>query len=493
MLQSNRNLHVLMASTSSYTVSSTTSTRLPIRNLTDRISYDILSEIFLSIVQDEARCLLSSFALPPGRYPWTLAGICTQWRKICLTTPRLWSYISLRHICRAQPSLQRTQLQLERAPNPTPLVINAGQLCICEDHGLLWKTIAPSSHRWEEVSFGYSRGTQQRFSELLYDNTGFANVRRITFESRYNSERYLRPIPFPMGESNRSLVSVRSLTLQDVDDIHSLGDSFPLDRLTSLSFVSYNGKLTDILSILTRCQNLVHFDLSSSADNTGKVDGISKHFGGVEKASVCLPNLASLTLVDETFIYAMNVLPFLRLPSLRALGISFIETEVVFVEDCELLMNLIYLIPTGPSGTLGVTELSMVFLWCFGTMRLVDLLKRFPRLRELRFEGASETLLESLRQEVAPGDGYPCPDLERLRLDYEPDVDPCMLLEMIELRMKDGTSPRASLKSIHISYVAPTVDPSVWRKEFDNYRSVVVGGLDQFIKNGLEVCFLPAY
>ncbi|EJD05622.1 uncharacterized protein FOMMEDRAFT_118794 [Fomitiporia mediterranea MF3/22] len=77
----------------------------PMRRLPD----DLLQHIFCSNFEDSPCCA------------WTLAGVCSSWRRIALNMPRLWSKIRLVTTLNSSPDTAR--LWLERSGNRVPLDI----------------------------------------------------------------------------------------------------------------------------------------------------------------------------------------------------------------------------------------------------------------------------------------------------------------------------------------------------------------------------------
>lgn len=121
-----------------------------------RLPPEILAEIFNFHVSS----LQPDSSLNPREGPWLLSQICSQWRRVALSLPRLWSRIilHLQEQSKDPSEMAITQrslsfylgLQLERTASYPLSVSFYSKAVITNDHYIL-PILLPSSPRWREL------------------------------------------------------------------------------------------------------------------------------------------------------------------------------------------------------------------------------------------------------------------------------------------------------------------------------------------------------
>ena len=119
-----------------------------------RLPPEILSEIFLACLTPWNE-MLTLAIFDVKSLPWLLGHICSQWRAVALSSPKLWSSVVI--------SLYQLQMDLEMAVCMVETWLQRGAECplfvrfLCghrslESHPIL-DALASSSHRWQDVTF----------------------------------------------------------------------------------------------------------------------------------------------------------------------------------------------------------------------------------------------------------------------------------------------------------------------------------------------------
>lgn len=141
-----------------------------------RMPDDVLKEIFERCFSSEDRSLHSD------QPPWVLGRVCRQWREVVISSPRVWSFLSL-HFDGSPLSTEKCASR-ERT---LELYLSRSEQCLLSIRvrGLNYSypmlgIISRFAHRWENVTFGMP----------LYDESlplakgNLHNLRSLTLQSR---------------------------------------------------------------------------------------------------------------------------------------------------------------------------------------------------------------------------------------------------------------------------------------------------------------------
>ncbi|PBK91099.1 hypothetical protein ARMGADRAFT_1166656 [Armillaria gallica] len=127
-----------------------------------RLPPEVLSEIFLQCIDEggteneasrfsEETLLRPKTSLDPSQCPWTLSKVCSKWRAISLSFPRLWSNIHLYVRDKKPPQSIRTlNLQLHRSGTHPLKVAFAVSLSV-KDLPPITEVLISSCLRWKTV------------------------------------------------------------------------------------------------------------------------------------------------------------------------------------------------------------------------------------------------------------------------------------------------------------------------------------------------------
>jgi hypothetical protein len=273
-----------------------------------RLAIELLAEIFLAV---------------PGRDAMrsVFCGVCRAWRLIALSTPRLWTSISL-ELREWQFDMQMSYLQtiFERSGS-LPLSVTlwtfdeAMEIDETSDGSPSpIPTLMPYLSRIQNLSVSLSVVGLQSLSRLPAGSLPLLEHCSIDVsapERRYDG---LRPIT--VLESARRL---RSLSLTDV-----LGDSLPIFSPTLLRLppqlvrLSLETSVTpsQLLDLLRQCPNLEHL---------GRLNFIAS--SDHSRGAVVLPRLGALDISVEDWFPGDTFFRHLTVPSLKVLEVSFLEGE----------------------------------------------------------------------------------------------------------------------------------------------------------------------
>ncbi|SJK96992.1 uncharacterized protein ARMOST_00241 [Armillaria ostoyae] len=125
----------------------------PVRRLPD----DILSEIFSHCVP-ALDAEMTSSSLDPRQAPWTLAQICTSWRRVALRTGRLWSTVAVNMQKDLSAAFQlSTQLSRAQGHDLSIHIFGSsteweGWMAISVEQKLLFQMLCSSAPNWSRLT-----------------------------------------------------------------------------------------------------------------------------------------------------------------------------------------------------------------------------------------------------------------------------------------------------------------------------------------------------
>ncbi|KAH9475519.1 hypothetical protein JR316_0012634 [Psilocybe cubensis] len=282
-------------------------------SLIRRIPSDILSKIFRHCLPTHRNPTISA-----SEAPMLLTRVCSRWRNVTLSSPRLWSHlhITFHHEVPIKTVYDRTPLETVSAllrkrcdaikewmvrsgDCPLHLSIYYNGMSITFDNPplsqsalLLLKIILSFSSRWKTLELNVPI---QVFVELdaMVSTMTIPNLTqvRIIIQDWYQNDIFLRQ-PCPTLEILKiSSLKHISLCNYHMDEIHL----FQLMRLTSRNVTHFSFHslvdLADIFRILESCPQLVHamFSIITISD-----------YNTVSQRIIQLPFLESLWIVDNS-------------------------------------------------------------------------------------------------------------------------------------------------------------------------------------------------
>ncbi|KAJ7359281.1 hypothetical protein DFH08DRAFT_845605 [Mycena albidolilacea] len=230
-----------------------------------RLPVDILREIFVACLPADRNAVMSA-----REAPLLLGRICSAWRSIVLTTPRLWAslHASFNYIAaKKQRKLAVVEWLGRSAACPISLSISDlgwddGSL----DMSALLKSLIDFGNRWRHVEFIHL--STARASELT-------RIRAPALESL----KFAGIVPLLHNLDFINFPSLHTVILDSYSD--GMEDSvltMPLvwGQLAHLTLICYEGfSLSNIVVLLGRCTHLVSFQVSLKEPDLEMVDTIS--------------------------------------------------------------------------------------------------------------------------------------------------------------------------------------------------------------------------
>ncbi|KAJ7031042.1 hypothetical protein C8F04DRAFT_1112088 [Mycena alexandri] len=236
-----------------------------------RLPLDIIQEIFVACLPTHRNCVMSAVEAP------TLLGrICSSWRGISLTTPRLWSRLHIVELSRlgvADARVETTKAWLGRS-GKCPLSISfQGCPDIPVPPGAISNdAIIPFTPRWQSITLCASSVVLETLSSITEDDVPLLQKLMI---SQHFGTGFTLPLPtFALLRAPRLIdftfggghANIRNLPIQ-------------WENLTHLSLTSYNDSLTCpiALQLLVRCSQLQLCSFNfSQQDTLSLVDGAGR-------------------------------------------------------------------------------------------------------------------------------------------------------------------------------------------------------------------------
>ncbi|KAJ7034768.1 hypothetical protein C8F04DRAFT_1101067 [Mycena alexandri] len=421
-----------------------------------RIPLDILQEIFVACLPTHRNCVMSA-----KEAPVLLGRICSSWRALSLSTPRLWASLHIAEPVRTSDSLDSLHLTLHarRVEVTKTWLARSGQcplsLSLESDEqnagypngsygstgDVFLQTLLPFTSRWWRLSLA----APPPVLDVLSGLTGADVPLLKTLEVRAPSPRPWRPFKL-LGGSQISGFSLMGEL--DSDPLH-----LPLrwEFLTSLSLIENNWNtafpLTSdaALTILSRCPRLrnCHFLLIGGFHPAPQIlEG-----AGRSRSILELPTLHSLQLqsVNAPVFGPGGIFSSLSLPGLRHLVLS------TRLQDEEVTLTFPFLVVS--------PQLQSFESDCqiYGKQSLLDLIRALPpTVQRLRLSGfPSYGFNDDTLAFLAPTPG--CldiifPALQELSIMDCYDVSDAALLHFITARMTIQSPSVATLRRVDIQF-----------------------------------------
>ncbi|KIM85837.1 hypothetical protein PILCRDRAFT_817078 [Piloderma croceum F 1598] len=363
-----------------------------------RMPPEMLCEMFMHCLVD------GSNSFDVTRAPLHLTFVCSKWRRVAISTPRLWSYISLDY---APSTMELLQTWLLRSgSSPLTLVFESEE---DDDEEVIagssyFDTIIPHSHRWRDVTFALVDALfmllEHRVAEI---KDHLPVLERLDLDC-------LDIVDQPMTIFENAPM-LHTVTLMDYSQY-----LLPWHQLKNYHARAFS--TTECLQLLQQCTNLTHCTF----------ERLYSDLGILNTSIVVHSKLQSMRLVDSDI---SELLDNIVLPALQVLAIrdspNMIQPPRVssFLDrsSCNLQHLTLRTYWTGP-------EL-IVFLQ--GLPSLVEVV-----IEEVTLEVVAEQVLRGMTYDASrsslAGSHVLLPKLKRLSFLARLDFDHKVILDMVQSR-----------------------------------------------------------
>ncbi|RDB16888.1 hypothetical protein Hypma_002525 [Hypsizygus marmoreus] len=270
-----------------------------------KLPVEMLREIFITCSRDPLR-----IPVQLDRAPWTLARVCSKWRRIALSTTALWSNIHVPHIYDSKSA--KKYIQVVRAlcdygvnsPISLDVLLNYRPGAGADDDVVkeLTQLLVVSAARLEHLSFhgdclsihsllSLPPGSMQKLSSLKLADLVFATSRSDACTALHNAPN-LRRVTF-------------------IYTLPSKMDDIPFSQLTHLTIVKTEMTSATAFHILVLCGDLVECALHFKNSDQVKLGGYTQ---SKTKTISQLKVLRLQVAADQGAPFLW--ISFLRLPSL---------------------------------------------------------------------------------------------------------------------------------------------------------------------------------
>ena len=363
-----------------------------------RIPPEILCEMFM-------HCLVSvPHSFDVTKAPLHLTFVCSKWRRVAISTPWLWSYISL---YKAPIAMELLQIWLLRSgSSPLTLIFEP------EDNGddiasSYFDTIIPHSHRWRDVTFTFVdthfMPLEDRAAEIKDHLPMLERLHLV----------YVDFIDRPMTIFENAPM-LNAVTLMEPNR-----DLLPWHQLKHYHVRTVSTR--ECLELLQQCTNLTHCTFENQYSDSDILN----------TSMVVHSQLQSLRLVSDGD-EIRTLLDSITLPALRVLNIissaNVHQTHVSYFLDrssCNLQCLILHIYWTSPE--------------------LIVFLQGLPSLVEVAIEEVysgmvNEEVLRRMTHNVSrsssPGPHVLVPKLKRLSFSAKLAFDHKVILDMVQSRRR---------------------------------------------------------
>ncbi|KAJ6594628.1 hypothetical protein B0H19DRAFT_1096271 [Mycena capillaripes] len=450
-----------------------------------RLPMDIIHEIFIACLPTNRNAVMSAYEAPV-----LLGRICSSWRAISLSTPRLWARLHVVRPMRPRPELASFNFEKKCAQRletmkawlgrsgDCPLSISMeigsdfrrGLPTLAPDSSLFFQTLVPFASRWQEISFNgvapFPIETLLSLSErdvpLLRNLTIYAHTGQLSPSKSWSSVRILHSLR----------LSKLSLSVERFSPTE-----LPV-RWSQLTFLSLEDLDWDspivltsdrALHILSQCPKLGTCALTVHDTDDGNIE----HSGSIVEC----PFLNTMHLSGSNLAVTLPrmfhrlSLPELQQSSLQAYSPPALDSFSSFLAVAMRLESL---------NIFGQTSTKTA---------LADLLRGLPptmqrlQLADTGVSGVAElaALDDDILALLTPSNDLPsfcCPALRQLSISHCFSVSDAALLRLVNARMTmDSWTP---LEQVEATFMR--------QPELD-----ILPSLQQFIDSGLRISlkYLP--
>ncbi|KAF7376676.1 hypothetical protein MSAN_00084600 [Mycena sanguinolenta] len=396
-----------------------------------RLPPDIVREIFVA-------CLPSMYAVTSVREaPLVLCQICSAWRTIALSTPRLWSSLHLPIDFVLSKKEQRMPavarwLELSGACPISFSLLGEGQdwgltQPLPEDVTAFSKIVIESSNRWCNVEFSHVSETV--VLALAGAETPLLESLKVTAPALF-----LRQLDLFQAPGLRA-VAMHTLGPEQLDEI-VLDMPLRWDRLTHLNLDSTGPgspsqglSLGNVFILLERCPQLVSFAFRANS-LLNQADSISN--------LISLPFLKSFIVFEPGIVEASSIARLfeqLFTPELRQLHVPTISPPTPPLTN--FLVNIGTMSPLLESLSITLESFSPTALT--GGLKCLASLTKLTTLSTARYDPWGQPAYashpENLFALLASSEPVLCPQLQELRVQSSNTLSKDVLTEFIHKRM----------------------------------------------------------
>ncbi|KAJ7080506.1 hypothetical protein C8R44DRAFT_824126, partial [Mycena epipterygia] len=457
-----------------------------------RLPLDVIQEIFMACIPTHRNCVMSA-----SEAPVLLGRICSSWRIISLSTPRLWATFHVVEPTRpfgdttsplfekkVEQRLETTKTWLKRS-GQCPLSIslqcgvNSDPYYSAPHTNPFLQALIPVAPRWQHISFTAPSAVLDMLLPLTQADVPL--LKSVTLRQRPYYSENANWGGF-LGILRASQISTCSISLAPEPlNGFTLAD-LPL-RWSQLTFLSISGSIPlegfpshEILEAISRCPALRSCILvvSDSADTT---PGVQSTHPIVELTFLHTLELSCVDSVESTFTH---FLPRLSLPGLQnfilrgapAYGGPYRQIADLNSES-QASINRFFAVSTC------LESLRMDDMLLLGKSSLVQIIRNLPpTLRQLTIEGTSgpSSLDDDFLAVLTPVPGRPpffCPALQEIAIYQSGSISETAVVQFVTARMAVG-SDNSTLKSVTICFSQ--------EMEID-----ILPCLQPFIERGLEL------
>lgn len=367
-----------------------------------RIPVEVLAEVFQYCVCWGAEDGCDTFER--ANMPLVLGHVCTHWRSIAVSTPKLWSNINVsgdpswKRLCngRIKPQNTRTSIWVERSgAAPLSIYIPYIERWDGEDDtevlSQVFKIIAPSSNRWKSLAIEvYEPHAILPYAPMFKNK--LSNLRHLAL--------YRRRLRDPEHAWINFFQNVPSLCSLELRSILPVRVKLPWSQLTR--FKGHDFPRENCIYILRHCTNLV-----------------SCSFLGVNEPLTSYPHHTNLIQHDRLrnlFVNAVgNLLDHFTLPELRSTGIEMPSYNAS--GDISTFMT------TVSRSSCHIQKLALIGLTVGDGEVVIECLRQLPDLVELNLQsdrrggGVDPSIWQQLTYNKRQDSAVLCPLLHTVWVD----------------------------------------------------------------------------
>ncbi|KAJ7512683.1 hypothetical protein B0H11DRAFT_2267760 [Mycena galericulata] len=440
-----------------------------------RLPLDIIQEIFVACLPAHRNCDMSA-----REAPMLLGRICSTWRTISLSTPRLWASLHIEDPGQRSGSFDST-FSLIRTPEVKPALFlevienwlgrSGGCPLSISLHSHHEAPLAPSilqaliplASRWQCVQFAVPAAALEKLVHL----TG-SDVPVLESLTLHRRDTYVRST-FAWADlailRGPNVVSV-CVTGKDLDLSQLLLRWTHLTELSNLDASQFPRKALSsesALQTISRCPQLQRLSLNIGYNPT--THQIQNHtYPLVEHR---LLQTLHFTGIASSFAHLLGRL---SLPGLKDFTFS-VDSHELSLRAADEVRTLVHFLTNSP-----LLDRLHLHTLQFSSSSLKEILRSLPpTLLHLHLNGGRDSwerwhssINDDLLSSITPTPGVPtpCPALQDLRIEYDNDISDAALLRFITARAH-------TLRHIHINFLR--------EMELDIHTDLV-----PFIENGLE-------
>ncbi|KAJ6539670.1 hypothetical protein B0H19DRAFT_1180071 [Mycena capillaripes] len=386
-----------------------------------RLPVDIVREIFVACLPTDRNAVMSA-----QEAPLILCQICSAWRTIALTTPRLWAslHVPFEFVLSTEQRMQAVVrwLQLSGAC-PISLSFSdcvndggwgASSGPVLANATALIKALAAFSARWRHVEF-------MQFSSTCAHQFAGISPPLESFKLTGNG-LVLRQLDIFNAQSLRTVI-FNSQSSEGLDDFISVPLAW--NQLTHLTLHSeYHGRLSfgNTITLLRRCARLISFRVATK-----------EPVNGIDFVPVLMPFLQTL-IMSESFLTPRSLshlIEYVTMPQLRQFHVL---TAPLHVPGATSEAPDLFLVPLATRSPL-IQNLA-IYLTSFTPQSLPETLRYFPSLTKLEvFCNPSAWQILNQQNDTPSNITGPAQLLELLTPGLETTV--CPILQELIIKLGD--------------------------------------------------------